>query len=164
MKSFKKLNLLFVYFFVFILLLNPSVGRAGLLSPQLKAVVTMSVYGTIGGALLGAAGVLAFQHNERIIAQGASLGLYSGIFFGSYILGSYALKNRKSVPDGKEYYPDAPVGPYGEGNMDSGKYYYHTESVNGASFEEEGTRGCYFNHTLEKKRPLLYINLLYYTF
>ncbi|MDC0255396.1 hypothetical protein OAK75_10855 [Bacteriovoracales bacterium] len=53
-----------------------------------KALGSMAMYGTIGGALLGTAS-LAFGTTARAIAQGASLGLYAGLIFGSYVVLSH---------------------------------------------------------------------------
>ena len=53
-----------------------------------KALGSMAMYGTIGGALLGTAS-LAFGTTARTIAQGASLGLYAGLIFGSYVVLSH---------------------------------------------------------------------------
>ncbi len=76
------------------------------MDPKTKALVSTSLYGTIGGALLGTA-ALAFGADGRWIAKGASLGLYSGLLFGSYIIVSHEWnKNRPSgEPD-----PDQPYG------------------------------------------------------
>lgn len=53
-----------------------------------KAFLVICTYGTVGGALLGFAS-MAFGTNSRAIAQGASLGLYAGIAFGSYVIASH---------------------------------------------------------------------------
>ncbi len=50
-----------------------------------KAFLTIVGYGTAGGAILGAAS-MAFGTSTRAVAQGASLGLYAGILFGTYVL------------------------------------------------------------------------------
>ena len=57
-------------------------------SAKAKALGSMAMYGTIGGALLGTAS-LAFGTTARAIAQGASLGLYAGLIFGSYVVLSH---------------------------------------------------------------------------
>ena len=54
-----------------------------------KAFLTIAGYGTAGGAILGAAS-MAFGTSTRAVAQGASLGLYAGILFGTYVLVSHA--------------------------------------------------------------------------
>lgn len=60
------------------------------LSPQLKSVTSLALYGAVGGALLGTAS-LAFDAEGRWVAKGASLGLYAGLGFGVFIVLSYAL-------------------------------------------------------------------------
>ncbi len=72
------------------------------LDPRVKSVGSMALYGTLGGALLGTAS-LAFGANGRWVAKGASLGLYSGIAFGSYVVASHAI-NRRSRMDGEGVY------------------------------------------------------------
>lgn len=63
------------------------------MDPKVKALGTMAVYGTVGGALLGAAS-LAFGAGGRAIAVGASLGLYAGLIFGTYVIVSHQMKKR----------------------------------------------------------------------
>ena len=75
----------------------------------------MALYGTVGGALLGTAS-LAFGTSGRSIAKGASLGLYSGLLFGGYVVVSHAMNKRKAEqPQQPEqnYYPEA-EGEYDE--------------------------------------------------
>lgn len=55
------------------------------MDPKLKILLTMAGYGTVGGALLGAAS-MAYGARFRAIAVGASLGLYVGLIFGGYVL------------------------------------------------------------------------------
>ncbi len=71
----------------------------------------MAGYGAGGGALLGLAS-MAFGSKPITIAQGASLGLYAGLIFGSYIVfthNSANYQNQNNAP-----YPTG-VGPYQEG-------------------------------------------------
>jgi hypothetical protein len=85
-----------------------SVSSNASLDPRIKALGTMALYGTAGGALLGTAS-LAFGSGGRSVAKGASLGLYAGIVFGSYVVISHALKQRRMnnpKRDG-DYYPDS---------------------------------------------------------
>jgi hypothetical protein len=56
-----------------------------LLSPKLRAFLVVSGYGAAGGALLGLAS-LAFGQDGKAIARGASLGLYTGMVLGAYII------------------------------------------------------------------------------
>lgn len=87
------------------------------MDPKAKAFAVMCAYGTVGGALLGFAS-MAFGSNSRAIAQGASLGLYAGIIFGSYVLTSYRNPNAPeqiddpyAPPEGDPY--AQPPGGYG---------------------------------------------------
>lgn len=66
--------------------------KAHALDPKGKAFLIICTYGTVGGALLGFAS-MAFGTNSRAIAQGASLGLYAGIAFGSYVLATHGQQN-----------------------------------------------------------------------
>lgn len=80
--------------------------------PRLKALGTVALYGTVGGALLGVAS-LAFGASGRAVAKGASLGLYAGLLFGGYIVYSHYLRTRKQQADGGVYPEDA-ESPYNE--------------------------------------------------
>ncbi|MAX65425.1 MAG: hypothetical protein QF441_01350 [Bacteriovoracaceae bacterium] len=73
-----------------------------------KAFLIICTYGTVGGALLGFAS-MAFGTNSRAIAQGASLGLYAGIAFGSYVLISH--KRSLEGPQDPMYDPQQPPPP-----------------------------------------------------
>lgn len=133
-----------------------------------KAFLTILGYGTAGGALLGAAS-LAFGTNSRAIAQGASLGLYAGIIFGSYVLISHHNKRYGSYDDNSS--------PYQESNSIYGDEYRDDE---GGASESDQTRGGFFDRfqTLnekfhqqafslgDKKRgsslPPLHINIIQY--
>ena len=96
--------------FVCFTLLFSSVSHAAI-NPKLKMVGTMAGYGVVGGALLGTAS-MAFGSGGRSIAKGASLGLYAGIIFGSYIILNYEMKKRGFGNDSKgDYYPES-SGPY----------------------------------------------------
>lgn len=78
------------------------------LDSRLKVMTTMAGYGIVGGAILGTA-TLAFGTSGRAIAKGASLGLYTGLLFGGYMILSYEYRKR-GWGDNKErddYYPDA---------------------------------------------------------
>lgn len=86
-------------------------NKAHAMDPKAKAFLVVCGYGTVGGALLGFAS-LAFGTNSRAVAQGASLGLYTGIIFGAYVLTSY---NQSVGPqDPIDTYPQAypPEGGY----------------------------------------------------
>ncbi len=99
-------------------------NKAMAMDPKVKAFAVVATYGTVSGALLGFAS-MAFGTNSRAIAQGASLGLYAGIIFGTYVLTSYKAPgedNYNAYPEQDPYapppYPPAggfppPTGGYG---------------------------------------------------
>ena len=77
-------------FFSLIFFFRPPHAEA--MPAKLKAVLTCAGYGTVGGALLGTA-AMAFGAEPRAIAVGASLGLYAGLIFGSYVILSHEYAN-----------------------------------------------------------------------
>ena len=128
-----------------------------------KAFLTIVGYGTAGGAILGAAS-MAFGTSTRAVAQGASLGLYAGILFGTYVLVSHA-QSRQG------YYSDD-SSPYKESNdIYSDEY----NSEEGGGDDEEKPRQGFFNRIEEMNTkfmpkekggnlPPLYLNLLHLEF
>ncbi len=66
------------------------------IDPRVKAVAVMALYGTVGGFLLGTAS-LAFHKDGRSISRGASLGLYAGLLFGGYVVGSHYLARQRGL-------------------------------------------------------------------
>lgn len=89
--------------------------RAEAIDPRTKAVLTMAAYGTAGGALLGTAS-LAFGTKGRAVAIGASLGLYAGLIFGSYIVINHRMEQYRPHDPDRNYYPDSDgFGPYESG-------------------------------------------------
>lgn len=79
---------------------------------RIKALGTMALYGTVGGALLGTAS-LAFGTSGRAPAVGASVGLYAGILFGTYVVASHYYKRNYRPAPQENYYPEA-TSPYEE--------------------------------------------------
>lgn len=75
------------HFIIAASLLFSSIAQADM-SPKTRAFLVVTGYSTAGGALLGLAS-MAFDGEPRNIAQGASLGLYAGILFASYIIYSH---------------------------------------------------------------------------
>lgn len=71
-----------------------------------RAFMTILGYGTAGGALVGAAST-AFGNSTRAIAQGASLGLYAGIIFGTYVLVSHHNRQYRNYDDNSSPYKDS---------------------------------------------------------
>lgn len=85
-----------------LLMVNPQDAKAQV-PPKAKAFLTIAGYGAAGGAILGAAS-MAFGSNSRAIPQGASLGLYAGILFGTYVLVSHHNKRYGSYDDNSSPY------------------------------------------------------------
>ena len=136
--------------FVCFTLLFSSVSHASV-DPKLKMVVTMASYGVVGGALLGTAS-LAFGSGGRSIAKGASLGLYAGIIFGSYIILNYEMKKRGYGVESKgDYYPES-----------SGPYEYDQTST--AVNIEEYQLAQFENKKDPKEDPKFFMNFLSYEF
>ena len=150
--------------------LKPNEARAEL-PVKAKAFLTIVGYGTAGGAILGAAST-AFGTSSRAIAQGASLGLYAGIIFGTYVLVSHHNKRYGSYDDNSS--------PYQESNDIYSDEYQDGEE--GGSSDEDGKRGGFFDRfeVMQEKfhgqafslggkkrgsaMPPLHINLLQYNF
>ncbi|MBK26332.1 MAG: hypothetical protein CME70_20195 [Halobacteriovorax sp.] len=90
--------------------------EAKALDPRIQAVGTMAAYGTVGGLLLGVASY-AFDSPGRSWAIGASVGLYAGLLFGGYVVGSHYYKSYKDANPSYEedYYPDTEGSPYEDG-------------------------------------------------
>lgn len=124
-----------------------------------KAFLTIVGYGTAGGAILGAAS-MAFGTSTRAVAQGASLGLYAGIIFGTYVLVSHA--------QARQGYYDDNSSPYKDSNdIYSDEY----NSEEGGDNAEEKPRQGFFNRIehinsqfAPKEKggnlPPIYLNLL----
>lgn len=137
------------------------------IDPRIKAVGKMALYGTASGALLGTAS-LAFGAEGRWVARGASIGLYAGLLFGTYVVAShhYRQKRRKDQgggpPQGEEYYPDS-VGPYDESpppeEENYNNYYYWPEP----DAHRMRLRQMNFKKS-NAQRPEVYFNLLNISF
>lgn len=122
------------------------------LDPKLKILGSMSGYGVVGGALLGAA-TMAFGAGGRAIAKGASIGLYSGLIFGTYVILSYEMKKRGYNEQPREdYYPDS-RSPYED----------EQTSVTAPDLKEYRL-AAFENKKDPQKDPLLFINFLNYQF
>ena len=145
--------------------------QSGGIDPRMKALGMMAVYGTAVGFLLGAA-ALAFDAPGRSPFIGASLGLYAGILFGTYVVVTYAVrKHRLENPGDSEdenYYPETPDSPY-EGpfksdtsSMDWG-HGMQIQSV----FSEEGRIQSWSERTAlrsDVNAPSFFLNVLNITF
>lgn len=108
------------YFIIFIFSLLAIRPVSAQLDPRVKALGTMALYGTVGGALLGTA-ALAFDAEGRAVAKGASLGLYAGLLFGGYVVASHAYRKYKSEhPTPKDNYYPGVNSPYEQGEAAGG--------------------------------------------
>lgn len=153
---------------IFLFTAMPKPSAQAQIPPKAKAFMVVTGYGTVGGALLGFAS-MAFGTNSRAIAQGASLGLYAGIIFGTYVLVSH---NRSMYPDEYDYPPTEPVPPspgvmpgYYPGQIPpappSGGGFFDS-SVNRVNELQE--RVASFNNKGENSLPPIYLNFLSLSF
>lgn len=101
------------------------------LPPKARAFLMVSAYGAASGAILGLAS-MAFGNSTRAIAQGASLGLYAGILFGSYILISHNYRTQRPTYDGST--------PYQDGGDDYDDYGEEPKAEGGGGFFDSGVR------------------------
>lgn len=159
---------LIVCLFICLGLVIPA-NKAQAMDPKSKAFLVVCGYGTVGGALLGFAS-LAFGTNSRAVAQGASLGLYAGIIFGTYVLTSY--NTGGSDYEFKEpAYPNDPYPPAG-GYPPPGGGYGAPPPVDDGGFFGSPRRVIEINQELTQKfgtkkgtnTPPIYMNLLNYQF
>ncbi|RPJ70939.1 MAG: hypothetical protein EHM20_15050 [Alphaproteobacteria bacterium] len=123
------------------------------IDPKLKILGSMAGYGVVGGALLGTAS-LAFGASGRAIAKGASLGLYGGLIFGTYVILSYEMKKNGfgGEPQRENYYPDA-----------RSEYEDEEASIIAPNLEEYHL-AAFENKKDPKKDPLISFNFLNYQF
>jgi hypothetical protein len=135
-----------------------------------KAFMTIVGYGTASGAILGLAS-MAFGQSSRAVAQGASLGLYAGILFGTYVLVSHHNKRYGSYDDnsspyqqsndiyGDEYQPeeggDSQNAPT-SGFFDRFRLLQEEANVQSFTFQSEKRKG--------RQMPPLHLNLIQYSF
>lgn len=108
---------------------------SGGLPPKAKAFLMVSAYGAAGGALLGLAS-MAFGTSSRAVSQGASLGLYAGILFGTYVIVSHNNRNAKPSYDNST--------PYNDGQDDYGDY--------GDEGDSKSSGGGFFDSGIQRPR------------
>ena len=101
MKGIKHLILL-------ILLLFSSTNTSQAVNPKTSTIIFNSIYGTVGGALLGVAS-LAFGGRGKYVAKGASIGLYAGLAFGVYVVASHSYLSKMNM-EGDEMPQDKEMG------------------------------------------------------
>jgi hypothetical protein len=99
-------------------LVSPGNARAQM-PPKAKAFMMVTAYGAGGGAILGLAS-MAFGTSSRAIAQGASLGLYAGILFGTYILVSHHNRRQGQYDDRSSPYREGEGDEYEDYSDDPG--------------------------------------------
>lgn len=146
------------------------IPKAQAIPPKAKAFVVVSAYGTVGGALLGFA-TLAYGANSRAIAQGASLGLYAGIIFGTYVLATHKTADERMQEYEQQYSnPQAPP-PQDTGGF--GAPPPEEEAPAGGGFFDFPQRGFeiqhHYNHNFKTTRgklssPPIYFNLINMSF
>lgn len=143
-------NLFVILLITFSLTSSQSVSAAApKLNPKTKAFLLMTAYGTVGGFLLGTAS-LAFETPGRAPFLGASLGLYAGLAFGSYVLVShYVEKDRKLNPH--KYIDDGSAGDYGE---------LPNQMLNQYNYEQQRSDLRSINQINMGRQKAFYLNLL----
>jgi hypothetical protein len=109
MNHFIKILICFVLVFSFSIYSKPAMA----LDAKVKVLASTSAYGAAGGALLGFAS-MAFGTTASSIAKGASLGLYAGILFGSYVVISHYYRPQYEAPyeDSESPYESGDGAPY----------------------------------------------------
>ena len=123
--------------------------RAWALNPKVRAIGLNAVYGSVGGALLGVSS-LALGAKGRVVAKGASLGLYFGLAFGAYVVMTH--HGQQYLDEGSNYVPENNL--YEEGG---GGWFRQGGDVNGANN---------YGHPLEAvpDRTNFYLNFFQYQF
>ena len=123
------------------------------LNPKTKAFFLMTAYGTVGGFLLGTAS-LAFETPGRAPFLGASLGLYAGLAFGSYVLVSHYVENDRKI-NPQKYLEDSGPGDYGE---------LPNQMLNQYKVEQSYSDLRSINQVHRKRVKSVYFNLINTTF
>lgn len=138
------------------------------LDAKAKALATMALYGTVGGAMLGTAS-MAFGTSERSIAVGASLGLYVGLIFGGYVVLTHAAKKHNWNFGGPGQYYDDGASPYSEDTPagDSGGSFFGGGAAQYRQIKRDYQADQSFKKFYNKKTeepPVFYMNLINYSF
>ena len=120
---------------------TPIESKAFELDPRVKTFLVMNAYGAVGGFLLGSA-TLAFDAPGRAPFIGASLGLYAGLVFGSYVVVTHHIEEDRRL--NPQNYMDEESGGYNDmqNQMSTDNYEYYPN----------------------QKGPVFYLNLLKYNF
>ena len=136
--------------------INPSLA----IGPKSSTIILNSVYGAIGGTLLGVAS-LAFGGKGKYVAKGASLGLYTGLAFGTYVVASHTYgKYRGEDGDGSFQGEDIRRSYFDFGGGGKGKYQERGEYYPPPNRHQHPSN--LFNST--PFRPTFYIGLWQYRF
>lgn len=145
--------------------------KAYAIPPKAKAFMVVTAYGTVGGALLGFA-TLAYGASSRAIAQGASLGLYAGIIFGSYVLATHKSADER-MQEYEQQYSNPQTPPPAQNTGGWGAPAPAEEAPSGGGFFDFPQRGLEiqqnYNQNFKSNRgklssPPLYFNLLHVNF
>lgn len=136
-----------------------------------KAFLTIAGYGAAGGALLGLA-TMAFGNSSRAVAQGASLGLYAGLLFGTYVLVSHHQKSVGSYDDNSSPYQESSDVYGDEYNSEEGGDDAGGSTKRGGFFDrfqvmQEHMHNQSFTFDSVKKKnnlPPIHMNLIEYNF
>jgi len=129
LKNFTIIAILSLFMF------SPLKAKAFELDPRVKTFLIMNSYGAVGGLLLGSA-TLAFDAPGRAPFIGASLGLYAGLIFGSYVVITHKIEEDRRL-NPQNYIDDESGGGYGDvqSQLEAQPYEYMPgEKMNRPSF------------------------------
>ena len=135
---------------VFTLFSFESISAPPSLNPKAKAFLLMTAYGTVGGALLGTAS-LAFETPGRAPFVGASLGLYAGIAFGSYVLVSHYVEKDRTLNPQKYLDESGGSSDYGE---------LPNQMLNNYKYEQEYSSIKKINQFNRERKKSIFFNLM----
>ena len=167
----RKFLSLFLAIFITLAVLKPHEAHAEM-PVKAKAFLTISGYGAAGGALLGFA-TMAFGSTSRAIAQGASLGLYAGLIFGTYILVAHHQRQAGVYDDNSSPYQESTEVYGDEYNSEEGGSSDSDSSSRGGFFDrfqvmQEHMRNQSFTFDSQKRKgssfPPIQMNLIQYNF
>jgi hypothetical protein len=169
MKTYRMM--LFVLLISLTLMPSRSYAQAqssGGIPPRIKAFMLVTGYGAAGGALLGLAS-MAFGTSPRAIAQGASLGLYAGLLFGTYVIVSHHQRGANQGYDHSSPYNDSvdEYKDYGEGDSPDTKGGFFDSSYQQIKMGETLATAVDYRLMETKKgstMPPLQINVFRYSF
>ena len=105
---FKKFAL---FLFLSLVVVKPINSFGFEIDPRVKTFLIMNAYGAVGGMLLGTA-TLAFDAPGRAPFIGASLGLYAGLIFGSYVVITHKIEEDRRL--NPQNYLEDDGGGYGD--------------------------------------------------